>query len=162
MEEASLKIGNDVPDIALAGMGLPGMTGIEGMQFLKERYPKLSILVLRVYDDGERIFRALCAGACGYLLKKTSPAKWFESLQPLRYARLRSEARPTTPASVPVNVELIVRLAQALLRFTERPGRIRGSSAAPTTRNRARPTRRGRCIQTYRSCREPRAATSWR
>ena len=57
------------------------MSGIEGIRLLKERHPDLRMLVLSVYGDDERIFDALCAGARGYLLKKTPPAKLLESLR---------------------------------------------------------------------------------
>ncbi len=81
MEDALLRIGSDLPDVVLCDIGLPGMSGIEGMRILKERYPNLLLLMLTVYDDDERIFDALCAGACGYLLKKTPPARLLESLK---------------------------------------------------------------------------------
>jgi DNA-binding NarL/FixJ family response regulator len=81
MEEALSKISFDLPDIVLCDIGLPGMSGIEGMRLLKERYPQLLLLMLTVYDDDERIFDALCAGACGYLLKKTPPVRLLESLK---------------------------------------------------------------------------------
>jgi DNA-binding NarL/FixJ family response regulator len=81
MEEALEKIKHDVPDVVLSDIGLPGMDGITGIRILKERYPELTILMLSVYDDDERIFDALCAGACGYLLKKTPPARLIESLK---------------------------------------------------------------------------------
>lgn len=81
MEEALGKIGADLPDVALLDIGLPGMSGIEGVRLLKERYPALTPLMLTVYDDDERIFDALCAGACGYLLKRTPPARLVESLR---------------------------------------------------------------------------------
>jgi len=80
MEEALSKIGFALPDVALCDIGLPGMSGIEGMQILKERFPNLLLLMLTVYDDDDRIFDALCAGACGYLLKKTPPARLLEAL----------------------------------------------------------------------------------
>ena len=81
MEEALPKIGNGLPDVALVDIGLPGMNGIEGIRLLKERYPDLLLLVLTVYDDDERIFDALCAGACGYLLKRTPPAQLLDYLK---------------------------------------------------------------------------------
>ena len=56
------------------------MSGVEGVRILKERYSKLLMLMNTVYDDDERIFQALCAGASGYLLKKTPPARLLESL----------------------------------------------------------------------------------
>jgi DNA-binding NarL/FixJ family response regulator len=81
MEEALAKISFDLPDIVLCDIGLPGMSGIEGMRILKDRYPNVLLLMLTVYDDDERIFDALCAGACGYLLKKTPPVRLLESLR---------------------------------------------------------------------------------
>jgi DNA-binding NarL/FixJ family response regulator len=81
MEEALNKIGHDLPDVVLVDLGLPGMSGIEGIGILKERYPNLLLLVQTVYEDDERIFDALCAGAAGYLLKKTPPARLIEGLK---------------------------------------------------------------------------------
>ena len=81
MEEALAQIGRDLPDIALIDIGLPGMSGIEGTQLLKARYPNVLLVILTVYDDDDRIFGALCAGACGYLLKKTPSARLLESLR---------------------------------------------------------------------------------
>lgn len=81
MEEALEKIGRELPDVVLNDIGLPGMSGIEGLAILKERYPNLLLLMLTVYDDDERIFDAMCAGASGYLLKKTPPVRLLESLK---------------------------------------------------------------------------------
>jgi DNA-binding NarL/FixJ family response regulator len=81
MEEALEKLKADVPDVVLCDIGLPGMSGIEGISILKGRYPNLLLVMLSVYDDDERIFDALCAGACGYLLKRTPPVKLLESLR---------------------------------------------------------------------------------
>jgi DNA-binding NarL/FixJ family response regulator len=81
MEEALDKIKSEAPDVVLCDIGLPGMSGIDGIRILRERYPGLLLLMLTVYDDDERIFDALCAGACGYLLKRTSPARLLESLK---------------------------------------------------------------------------------
>lgn len=81
MEDALDKIGQGMPDVVLSDIGLPGMSGIEGIKLLKSRYPNLLILMLTVYDDDERIFDAMCAGASGYLLKKTPPVKLLESLR---------------------------------------------------------------------------------
>ena len=81
MEEALEKIPNNLPDLVLSDIGLPGIDGITGITILKERYPELLILMLTVYDDNERIFDAICAGACGYLLKKTPWEKVVEALR---------------------------------------------------------------------------------
>jgi DNA-binding NarL/FixJ family response regulator len=81
MEEALERIKYNLPDVVLCDIGLPGMNGIEGIGILKEHYPDLLLLMLTIYDDDDRIFDALCAGACGYLLKRTSPARLLESLK---------------------------------------------------------------------------------
>jgi DNA-binding NarL/FixJ family response regulator len=80
MEEALEKIRFELPLIMLVDIGLPGMNGIEGIRLLREGYPEILLLMLTVYDDDEMIFDALCAGACGYLLKNTPPARLMESL----------------------------------------------------------------------------------
>lgn len=81
MEEALARVKYDVPDVVLSDIGLPGMSGIEGIRILKEKYPSLVILVLTVYDDNEKIFDALCAGASGYLLKHTDPSQLISSVK---------------------------------------------------------------------------------
>ena len=81
MEEALDRIKMNIPDVVLSDIGLPGMDGIQGIKILKERYPKMLILMITVYDDDERIFDALCAGANGYLLKRIPPMRLLESLR---------------------------------------------------------------------------------
>ena len=68
-------------DVVLMDIGLPGMSGIEGVKYLKERYPKMIIVMCTVHDDDDKIFDALCAGAVGYLLKKTSPEDLINALR---------------------------------------------------------------------------------
>ena len=81
MEEALEKIPGQMPDVVLSDIGLPGMSGIEGVRILRTRHPALLLLMLTIHDDDERIFDAICAGACGYLLKKTPPARLLDSLR---------------------------------------------------------------------------------
>lgn len=81
MEEALAGIGQHLPDVALVDIGLPGMSGTQGIRLLKQSYPDLLLVVLTVYEDDDRIFEALCAGAAGYLLKKTHPMRLLESLK---------------------------------------------------------------------------------
>jgi DNA-binding NarL/FixJ family response regulator len=81
MEEAIARIRYEVPDVVLSDIGLPGMSGIDGIKILKEQYPDLIVLVLTVYDDNEKIFDALCAGASGYLLKQTEPVELLKSVK---------------------------------------------------------------------------------
>ena len=81
VEEALKYLDKELPDLVLMDIGLPGMNGIEGISLFKQRWANLLIITLTVYDDDERIFDALCAGASGYLLKKTPPAKLIENLK---------------------------------------------------------------------------------
>lgn len=70
-----------LPHVILIDIGLPGISGLEGIQILHERQPQLLLVVLTVFDDDERIFQALCVGAAGYLLKKTPPERLLASLR---------------------------------------------------------------------------------
>jgi DNA-binding NarL/FixJ family response regulator len=81
MEEGLRRLGAEDPDVVLCDIGLPGMDGIEGIKILKEKFPELLVIMLTIYDDDERIFNALCAGACGYLLKKTPPVRLLDALR---------------------------------------------------------------------------------
>jgi DNA-binding NarL/FixJ family response regulator len=81
MEEALPRMAEQLPDVLLVDIGLPGMSGIEGIRCLRQRYPNLLLLVLTVYEDDERIFEAICAGACGYLLKRAPLARLLESIR---------------------------------------------------------------------------------
>ena len=80
-EQAVAALPDDPPDVALVDIGLPRMSGIEAIRLLKERHPQVVFLVLSVYEDDARIFDALCAGASGYLLKRTPPDKLLEALK---------------------------------------------------------------------------------
>ena len=80
MEEALARTWSEIPDVALVDIGLPGMSGIDGLSRLRKLYPTVALLMLTVYEDDERVFEALCAGASGYLLKKTPPNKLLECL----------------------------------------------------------------------------------
>jgi DNA-binding NarL/FixJ family response regulator len=81
MEAALEGIGTKPPGVALVDIGLPGMSGIDGVRILRERFPSVAPVILTVFKDDERIFRAVCAGACGYLLKKTRPARLLEAVR---------------------------------------------------------------------------------
>jgi len=71
-EEAVVQLPAKAPDVVLSDINLPGMSGIECVRQLKARMPKTQFLMLTVYDDAERIFQALAAGATGYLVKRAS------------------------------------------------------------------------------------------
>jgi DNA-binding NarL/FixJ family response regulator len=81
MEDALKSISDSRPDVILTDIGLPGMDGIAGTRILRERFPDVPILALSVYDDDDNVFNAICAGASGYLLKNTAPARLLESLR---------------------------------------------------------------------------------
>jgi DNA-binding NarL/FixJ family response regulator len=65
MEAALAGSPSDPPAVALLDIGLPGISGIAGIEPLKARYPDVLVLMITVHDDDERIFEAMCAGACG-------------------------------------------------------------------------------------------------
>ncbi|MBI1938680.1 MAG: response regulator transcription factor [Ignavibacteriales bacterium] len=68
-------------NVALMDIGLPGMSGIDGIERAKKIKPELNILMLTVYEDSTSVFKALCAGACGYLVKKTPPTRLLEAIK---------------------------------------------------------------------------------
>lgn len=69
------------PDVILMDIEMPGMNGIEATKKIKLDHPEIKILIQTVFDDDEKVFAAICAGASGYILKKTSPAKLIEAIQ---------------------------------------------------------------------------------
>ncbi len=81
MEEALARLDPGAVDVILTDLGLPGMSGTEGIRILRERSPDMPILALTVYDDRDEVFNALCAGASGYLLKNTPPERLLESIR---------------------------------------------------------------------------------
>lgn len=68
-------------NVVLMDIGLPGMSGIDGIARAKKIKPDLNILMLTVYEDSQSVFKALCAGACGYLVKKTPPSRLLEAIK---------------------------------------------------------------------------------
>jgi DNA-binding NarL/FixJ family response regulator len=84
METALARIDDQPPEVILTDIGLPGMSGIEGIEILHGRLPQVGILALTVYDNDEKVFAALCAGASGYLLKNTAPARLLDSIREAR------------------------------------------------------------------------------
>lgn len=70
----------EAPQVLLLDIHLPGMLGPDGIAPLLERFPEVTILMLSVYADEDLVFKSLCNGACGYLLKKTPPARLLEAI----------------------------------------------------------------------------------
>jgi DNA-binding NarL/FixJ family response regulator len=81
MEDALAGMRGVSVDLFLLDIGLPGMSGIDGVPRLKEKHPGAPVVMLTIYGDDRRIFAALCAGACGYLLKNTPPVRLLESIR---------------------------------------------------------------------------------
>jgi DNA-binding NarL/FixJ family response regulator len=79
--EALQKIPAAGPDVVLMDIQLPDSTGVECTAKLKELMPKIHIVIVTVYEDSERIFQALRAGACGYLLKRAQPEKVIAAIK---------------------------------------------------------------------------------
>lgn len=81
------------PRVLLLDIGLPGMSGIEGLRRLRAQRPDALALVLSVFDDDRNVFEAICAGASGYLLKDTSPARLCDAI-----GELAAGGAPMSPA----------------------------------------------------------------
>ena len=106
IEQALPEVKSVRPDVALVDLGLPGMSGIDGIPLLLKQWPDLLILVLTVFEDDDRIFRALCAGACGYLLKRTAPGRLLESIREVMHG------------GAPISPEIARRVVQLFREFT--------------------------------------------
>ncbi|HEV7927543.1 MAG TPA: response regulator transcription factor [Verrucomicrobiae bacterium] len=83
-EEALKEIPKHQPDIALMDIQLPDISGIECTVRLKQLLPSVQIIMVTVYEDTERIFKALRAGACGYLLKRCTPEELVSAIREVR------------------------------------------------------------------------------
>ena len=75
------KIENNLPDVILMDIQMPGSNGIEAVAIIKEHFPQVQIIMQTVFDDEERIFDALCAGASGYFLKNAPPVSLLSAIK---------------------------------------------------------------------------------
>ena len=80
-EEALRGAAQSSPDVLLLDIHLPGMLGSEAVPHIQKSSPGTQIMMLSVYSDDDKVFEAICNGACGYLLKKTPPARLLESIR---------------------------------------------------------------------------------
>lgn len=94
------------PDIILLDVGLPGMSGLDGIVLLKELAPATQVVILTVFDDDEKIYRAVCAGASGYLLKGAGMDELATAL-----AQVMRGGAPMTPRVARRVLEMFSRLA---------------------------------------------------
>jgi DNA-binding NarL/FixJ family response regulator len=100
-----------VPNVLLLDIHLPGMLGSEAVALFHEKYPRMHILMLTVYAEPHRIFESICNGACGYLLKKTTPARLIEAIR-----EAQDGGSPMTPE--------IARKVVTLFQQTARPEQL--------------------------------------
>ncbi|MBL7929795.1 MAG: response regulator transcription factor [Bacteroidia bacterium] len=83
-EDALIAFEQDPPEIVLMDINLPGIDGIETTKIIRQKYPKAQIMMCTVYEDDDKIFRALSAGANGYILKRAAGDSLLESLKQLQ------------------------------------------------------------------------------
>lgn len=92
------------PNVVMMDINMPGISGIEAVKMIKEKFPHIHILMQTVFDDNDKIFAAICAGASGYMLKKTTPLKMLEAIR-----ETHAGGAPMTP-TVAVKVLQMFRL----------------------------------------------------
>jgi DNA-binding NarL/FixJ family response regulator len=81
VEDALRRLNGEGANVLLLDIHLPGMLGSEGVRLFREKYPSLQVLMLTIYAEQDKVFESICNGACGYLLKKTPPAKLLEAIR---------------------------------------------------------------------------------
>jgi DNA-binding NarL/FixJ family response regulator len=82
-EDALERIVSDPPDVVLLDLGLPGISGVQVVSRLRALLPHAAILILTIHGEDHHVFDALCAGACGYLLKDVEPARLLSAIREL-------------------------------------------------------------------------------
>jgi len=81
VEEVMPMLDDELPDVILMDIGLPGMSGIEGVRKIKLLHPTIDILMLTIFDEEETIFESICAGASGYILKNVRTVELIKSIK---------------------------------------------------------------------------------
>ena len=81
VEEALRSFERNQPNVLLLDIHLPGMLGSEGVKVFQQKYPATQVMMLTIYAEQDKVFESICNGACGYLLKKTPPAKLLEAIR---------------------------------------------------------------------------------
>ena len=107
VEDALKKGFSALPDVLLLDIHLPGMLGSEAAKIFREKYPEMQILMLTIYAEQDKIFESICNGACGYLLKKTPPARLLEAIR-----EAHEGGSPMTPEIARKVVTLFQKTAQ--------------------------------------------------
>jgi DNA-binding NarL/FixJ family response regulator len=94
------------PDVVLMDIGMHGVNGIEATRKIRQEFPDSKILIQTVFEDDDKIFAAICAGASGYILKKTSPAKLVEAVEEITVG-----GTPLSPAVISKVLHLFQKFA---------------------------------------------------
>ncbi len=81
VESALKELDQNIPEVLLMDIGLPGMSGIEGVKIVKTKYPAVDVLMHTVYDDDDKIFQSICAGASGYVLKNVESEELIRAIK---------------------------------------------------------------------------------
>lgn len=68
------------PDVVLMDINMPNVNGIDGLKLIKQHYPDIKVLMQTIFEEDDKIFAAVCAGADGYILKKTPPSKLIDGI----------------------------------------------------------------------------------
>lgn len=102
------------PDVLLSDIGLPGMSGVEGVRRFKEKFPTASIVMLTVYRDDDKIFESILSGATGYILKKASPSAILEAI------------RDVSGGGAPMSPEIAMKVLEAFRSLSPKKGEDTG------------------------------------
>jgi DNA-binding NarL/FixJ family response regulator len=95
------KMKRSEPEVVLMDIDMPGISGIEAVQIIKENFPNIHIIMQTVFEDDDKIFRAIQAGAGGYILKKIPPSKILEAI-----SEIYNGGAPMTPSIASKTLQL--------------------------------------------------------
>jgi DNA-binding NarL/FixJ family response regulator len=114
------ELDSGVPQVILMDIGLPGMSGIDGVKRVRGLHSDVKILMLTIYEDDAHLFQAICAGASGYLLKRSSPVEIVESI------------RQVVNGSFPMTVSIARQVIEMFRDFAPKPQASNGLTARET------------------------------
>lgn len=98
------------PDVILMDIEMPGMSGIEAVRSIKSRYPDIQILMQTVFEDDDRVFDSICAGASGYILKNFLNTKLIDFIKELQYGG--SPMSPSIARKVLMRMQLVQQIVK--------------------------------------------------